>query len=217
MGAVAIAPYRNFFRADTLKSLELYEPALSELKEALRVSPTYGAAYHLLGQIYMKLGRDEEAFHAMRIAASLFPDQLQVRLDFADCYLKLKAYDEALKEALQFVGRWPNDLNGRYLLAEIYIAQDDFENVLKEIDGIMALGPKSAEDLLILGGQAMEKKEYDTAELILTAALATQDREGEVHQRLSELFAQVGDEERSRYHRQQADAQPLPESETQAH
>jgi tetratricopeptide (TPR) repeat protein len=205
MGPVQITPYRNYFRADTLNSLELYEPAMSELKEALKISPNYGAAYHLYGQIYMKLGRYDEAFNKIRIAATFFPDHKQIRLDLADCYKELKAYDEALREARIFVGTWPSDLNGHYILAEIYIAQDDFESVLKQIDEIMALKPKASEDLIALGDLALEKKEIDTAEMIYTAALKTNAGLDQAHHRLGDLFQQIGDEEKAQHHFQQAE------------
>lgn len=204
MGPANAIPYRNFFRAGTLKSLNLYDPALSELREAIEITPSYGAAYHLIGQIHLKEARFEEAFINLRIAAIFFPTHQQIRLDLAESYFRLDKHEEALKEIRRFIEKWPRDLNGHYLLTEVFIAQEDFESVIIEIDQIMALEPSSAEGLIMLGELAHSKKEYDTAEAIYSAALKTSNQLDKVHKHLGDLFKHLGDGQKAQYHYDQA-------------
>ncbi|MBI5415696.1 MAG: hypothetical protein HZA29_02665, partial [Candidatus Omnitrophica bacterium] len=54
IGTSPVMPFPNYFRAFTLESLGLDEPALAEALEAVKISPGYGEIHELIGKIYAK-------------------------------------------------------------------------------------------------------------------------------------------------------------------
>jgi len=214
IGAARLVPYRNFFRAHALYTLKLYEPALSELDEAITLSPSYGVAYHLKGQIFIKQERYEEAYKNVRYAALLFPAHQQIRLDLAYCYFELDALKEALDQTKALIQTWPHDINAHALLVEIYITTDDYKNALSAAQNYKVLDPKVSDDFITLGDLAFDRQAYELAKEIYSLALTIDHRLDRTYSQLSRVYDLLGDQQSAKNYSQKAETY-LSSNETQ--
>jgi len=204
VGQSPLVPYQYFVRAYTLNQLDLLEPAFSEIKEAIEIMPNYGEAYHLIGQIYIKQKKFEDAYKNLRVAAIFFPDHLQIKLDLASSYMELGHYDKALEVTRSILARSPKDLGAQFLLAEIYARQGQFAPSLNVLRAAVSLKPKSPEDILIIGEVASKAGAFNEALEMYSLALQVDNQNFEAHKRMGKIYKDRGELDKAREHLEKA-------------
>jgi len=120
-------PYTT--RAYFLEALGADEAALDESKEALRVSPDYGAAYNMLGKIYEKHRDYKRAFENYRLGA-MYSGELSARLGLALAYEHLKDYDGAIIQYQRVLDSSPRNIRGYFGMARSYAEGGQDKNAL---------------------------------------------------------------------------------------
>lgn len=93
--------------------------------------PLHEEVWRLLGMTYFCLGKNQEALNAFQFQYSLNPDNLHILFNMADCYYRMRDYENALKQYIEFkkAGQYPVDVMiGRchYMLMEYDKALQDF-------------------------------------------------------------------------------------------
>lgn len=72
--------------------------ALPLLQKVLRVDPSYGEAYNLLGYTFAALGRWKDAAVAFQKYVFLYPEQANPHDSLGEMYLRIGRYPEALRQ-----------------------------------------------------------------------------------------------------------------------
>ncbi len=75
-----------------------YEANLADLAHALRLDPQHGRAYWLQAQIFLALGRMDEANEALRMAMRMEPRNCSYRLTWASCLAHQQELEKADRE-----------------------------------------------------------------------------------------------------------------------
>jgi tetratricopeptide (TPR) repeat protein len=147
--ALQIAP--DYVVALTLRAiLEMdsqISASIADLEHAIRVDPTYGAAYAVLASVYNDSGRYEGAFPIVSRAVQLLPGASQVRYEMARTLFGQHKHAEALAELANAARANEMDpqagaesraaihcFRGRILMAqrEFPVAKLEFELALRE-------------------------------------------------------------------------------------
>lgn len=129
-------PHNNL--AAAYKDKKMFNLALNEYMEAIRVNPGYAAGHGNLGSMYYELGRLDEAETEVKLALTAntrFKDLLHRLLGLI--YIKKGALDEAAREFKEAIAMIPNYPDARRNIAVIftnegflYADKGDFERAL---------------------------------------------------------------------------------------
>jgi len=122
-GYKRIPPSRNISRAEMLYGLGLDQAALSEARQAVRVSPTYAEPYKILGQILAKRQECELAYENLRLATMMDPEDHKIRMKFAEMVLKSGQPHLAAKHYEKIITKWPDYRKAYYELVKLFIRE----------------------------------------------------------------------------------------------
>jgi tetratricopeptide (TPR) repeat protein len=92
--------------------------AIGELRRAIYLAPYQSEAHLLLGRIYLRTGRTEEAIEALKISI-WSEDTLPAHLALAEAYLQSKNEAAARTELEAILARDPNNATARRLLDQL--------------------------------------------------------------------------------------------------
>ncbi|MFT5169756.1 MAG: tetratricopeptide (TPR) repeat protein [Candidatus Omnitrophota bacterium] len=120
IGSQIVDPYRNLGRALNLSALKWDELAVQEAMMAIELNPRSAKAYGIIGEIYLKDGRVQDAFQYFRTSVLFNPRDKKIRLGLAKTYMHLEEYAQAINQYQVIVRLWPRDIKGMYLLAKAY-------------------------------------------------------------------------------------------------
>ena len=92
--------------------------AINELRRAIYLSPYDRQAHLLLGRIYLRGGRVQEAIDELKISI-WSDDQIDAHLALADAYIQAKDAQSARLELQNVLSREPNNADARRILATL--------------------------------------------------------------------------------------------------
>ena len=153
----AIEHYQAAFRKNPTSEVQLklahaylvagqLDEAKKEYQDLIHRFPYRGEAYDGLGDVYRKLGEDEQALEQYREALR-------------------RTYDVATKEAIaeKIVELAPDDIDTRFKLADYYRQEYKYDSAIRQYQEILAHDPGNVDALIGLGDCYVPKTEYDTA------------------------------------------------------
>jgi tetratricopeptide (TPR) repeat protein len=142
------------------------EPAIAELNEALRISPTYQDAHANLGRALVIAGRTEEAIVHFRAALD-GTDKADIRHGLGDALDKLGRTDEAMREYEAALALEPDHYHTLVLLAKDLATRGRFAEAETRLSRALKLNPVEIEPrrmmavMLTVDGRAEEAiREY---------------------------------------------------------
>lgn len=94
---------------DGLMQRQAWDDAILECKAALQVQPTNARLYGYLGMCYFRKGEYQNAIEPFRKASVLDPNFWEAGAKLAQCYDRLKRYEEAYEVAKEWLRVRPND------------------------------------------------------------------------------------------------------------
>jgi tetratricopeptide (TPR) repeat protein len=102
-------PEAHLNLANALLQTKNYEGALQSAEEGLRRNPNSAFGKFLLGSIYERMGKFQEAERALRGALEIDPNMSRVRLELVNLYLVEKRKTDAVTELRDFIKTFPQD------------------------------------------------------------------------------------------------------------
>lgn len=128
-----------FYNATKEKSLGNFEIALGLYEQCLRINPYDPAPLYEIANIYNAQGSPRSALPFAMKAAYLEPDNEWYSLMLADCYIKTKNYNEAVKTYQQLVKKFPArlDFYEELAIAQLYAGKG--EDAIKTYDKLESL------------------------------------------------------------------------------
>ena len=141
-----------------------YEEAITAYRQALENAPP-AAANHLrmnLALAYYKSGQISEAAGLFGEVRKQLPNDLQVNLLSADCYLRLGNFERVIALLSPFASAGSGDRAVNYMLGMAFIRSGNVEKGQALVDSILR-DSESAEALFLLGSVAFMAKDYPGA------------------------------------------------------
>jgi tetratricopeptide (TPR) repeat protein len=160
LGPIDVLPYRNYYRAYSLESMDLNALALAEAFEALKINPQYSSVYDLIGKIYAKQKDYQKAFDHFRLAVMYDPDKKENLYNFAMAYFDLGQYEGAIKRYKGICSRFPQEPKAYFFLAKSYMKNHEYVQGVQTLKDILSLKPLKADDFFALVELLVEEKQY---------------------------------------------------------
>ncbi len=142
--------YPNYFACQNNIIEEKFEEAIISCKKALKSVQNElatGFVYSYLGYTYRKLGMEEEATEAYRLAMLPQAQDPDIK-NLADSYALVGMMFDAYFKAKEAVEKNPNDAEAHYELGLGYIMFNKREEALEEYQLLKGLNSEKAEELL---------------------------------------------------------------------
>lgn len=178
-----VEAYKLYMQARGMTALNDMEDVKERedlLKEAIRLDPTFVAAYAELSMqhsnIYTLFDRTEsrlrKAREALNHAKALKPDHYMTRLaqGYYD-YYGFRDYDAALAQFLAAAKDVPNDAEVRQAIGYIYRRQGKWQESIEALETAMTLDPRDANIPANLSATYRGMREFETAIRYLNRAI----------------------------------------------
>ena len=187
LGIAKVVPFRNYYRAFTLETLDLNTQAISEAEEAIRIAPGYGDPYDLLGKIYGKQKKYKKAFENFRVSVLATPKKKSARYNLALAYFDLKDYDGAVSQYKAIIETWPQDIQAYFLLSKALIMDKKYTEAMNILEKVHQLSPNDVIDVVKLGDLMAEQGEYAQARSIYSMALEVNRYMEKIHKKIANI------------------------------
>jgi DnaJ domain/Tetratricopeptide repeat len=138
---------------DQAASMAMRDPfkAMNLLQSALSLAPDMPRVHVLLGHVYMRLEKYQQAEDQYRWLLERKPSDEQMRLRLAKCLAKQHRYNDAEKEIGKLMKYFPLHYEALLVLSQVLDAQDRYEEVLDVLeDAIKSDGIEDFHDLFAL-------------------------------------------------------------------
>jgi len=171
-GMAAIAKIFDSGRVDLLALLErgdLYrclgdvERALSDYKEAARLSPENGLCWLSLANLFKETQQYEKAIDALSRALEKQPGNLPARILRADIYRLQRANEKAMADASEAVRLHPDRAEAYTARASAYNAAKQYEDAIADANRAIEINPRDFDACLQRGFAYLQLHKYEQA------------------------------------------------------
>jgi tetratricopeptide (TPR) repeat protein len=149
-----------------------FDEVVAMLHDVVRQDPKVIDAWFMLGNVYVKAGRPQDAIPYFKHALALKPDDDMAVVNLANAYRELGRDDEALVGFQRFLELDPKNSQVRYSTAEILLDRGDLDGAERELREAIAIEPKLVAARNALGVVALKRGDVATAEREIRAAVA---------------------------------------------
>jgi len=125
---------KHFKAALKLAQGDKNEEAIQEFRQAVALYPSFTFALNGMGQIYLKLGRLENASASFQETLKIDPKDFEARLHLGIVLLNLKSLAEAQKELLEAKELNSSAAAPRYYLGLLYLRNQKREEAKTELE-----------------------------------------------------------------------------------
>jgi tetratricopeptide (TPR) repeat protein len=125
-----------------LKTLGLYDVAIKEAEEALKITPDDSESFRFLGMLYQIKGDYRRSFENFRLAAILRPYDFKIRIKLAESYEYLKDYKGAKEQYDRAIENGPGKAKPYFGLARVYILMGQDRKAADAIKQALTLDPE---------------------------------------------------------------------------
>jgi serine/threonine protein kinase/Flp pilus assembly protein TadD len=167
------------------------DEAEKELERVIEEQPNQDAAHSLLGDVYDKQGRKQEAIRAFQAAIDLRRAYWRHHWRLANVFLNYGRLQEARSEARRVTELQPDNPRGYQLLGTIYQAQGNIDEALKNYDISLKLVPTAAAYSNI-GGTFFDGKDYERAAHYYRKAVETDPKLPVYRRNLGDALLEAG-------------------------
>jgi tetratricopeptide (TPR) repeat protein len=184
---------KHFDKAQEYIARNELKKAVIELKQVVQLDPKDDAAYEQLGEIYLKLKENGEAFQAYTRAVSVNPENIVAQLKLGQMLLLMGKTDEARKKADMILEKVPDHLEALELLAGVQVQEKDFEGGIKTLEKAASVNPTHFNTQLSLGRLLLLQGKPDKAEEHYQKAIALDPSSSVPYVELSRIYAGRGE------------------------
>ena len=147
LGSKRITPLPFINRAYALEVLGFDEAALKELDWAIKIAPDEASIYKIAGKIYGRRKQHHKAFENFRIAATLSPGDVQIRVNLAVAYEHLKDFKGAAYQYERIIELDPDNPKGHFGLAKAYALDGQKQKALDALAQAQKMSPEDKVDV----------------------------------------------------------------------
>ncbi len=147
LGTKRVDPIPLTSRMHILRVFGLYDAALKEAQEALKVSPDDFESYKMLGDIYQIRKEYRRSFENFRIATVLRPYDIEVRMSLAESYENIKDYKGARYQYERVLEKDQNNFKGKLGLARSCALSGQEKKALDVLTHIQATSTEDKVDV----------------------------------------------------------------------
>ena len=187
LGLNRITPSRYVNRAYALFNMKLYDKAIQEAEEGMRIEPYNARLYMLLGKLNIENKDYAKAFENLRKAKLLDAEDIWIRY-----YLAFSLYhlDEmrGAKEQCRFVlKKKPEHAKALFLSALIAAREQDYDLYQQTLEKAHRLAPQSVEELLRMGDLLSLQREYGRAQAVYAMAIEADPDDTKIKKALEDI------------------------------
>ena len=129
---------------DAYEKKGLFDQAIKEYREALRLNPGRSEFYHNLGNVYYAKGLFDQAIKEYKQALEIDPAALDTHYNLANVYDSKGLYDQAIKEYQEVLGLAPEHTDAHNNLGNAYEKKGLFDQAIKEYKQALEIDPQFA-------------------------------------------------------------------------
>lgn len=175
----------------------MYEAAIEEQKEALRLDPGYIEVHNNLAVTYSRIGMLEEAIQELEAAIRLKPEYTEAHCNLGNIYAEQGRYDEAIGEQKEALRLNPAHACAYNSLGNIYALQNKKQEAIKEFQRALKLSPDYAFAHSNLGNIYSESGLYEEALKELQEAIRLEPESSQAYYSLGFAYYNLGSYERA--------------------
>jgi putative PEP-CTERM system TPR-repeat lipoprotein len=192
-GDPSVARNVRYQRAVELLDQAKPQAAVVELKAAIEIDKQWAPAHRKLGEVYLSLGKVENALAAFNDAATLDPENLEILLDITECEIQLDRLNAARQHLERYSKRVGSTARVDRLLGEIANREGDKEAAKAHFEAAVESDPSSADSHVGLAQLAVEANDLTAATAQLEAAAEADPKDLKVQYGLAEVAIRMGD------------------------
>lgn len=177
----------SLFHAGELELLE------RKAREAVRLWPTHPFGWKALANLFIKLGRLEDALEPLFTCRQLAPDDIQILNNLGIVLLELRRFEEAEVHFQQALVRSPNYFQAHNNIGIINMERGRFAEAVESYRQALALNPDFAEAHNNLGNCLKELGQLEEAETSYRQALACSANFAAAHNNLANVLMERGE------------------------
>ena len=181
----------------TYDKLGMYEEAIAELNEALRLNPGYIEVHNNLAVTYDKMGKRDEAVGELQEALRLNPGYTEAHNNLGNIYAGSGRYEEAIKELGEAIRLNPGYAVARNNLGNIYALQNRLMEALKEFQEAIRLDPDYVSPRNNLGNIYTDMGKYEDALREFQEVLRLDPEFPEAYQGIGSVYYSLGSYDKS--------------------
>jgi tetratricopeptide (TPR) repeat protein len=146
------------------RAQQLFNEAIADYREAVRLRPGYGLAYTGLGDVYYSdLGRCQPAVPPYEQSVRISPNNAKVRYNLGWCYNELQRYAEASEQLREAVRLKPEDAEAHTELGFAYLKLARLPAAVETLRAAIQLKPRYALAHYYLGLVFVEQRNRNGA------------------------------------------------------
>ena len=120
-----------------------YDRAIAYYDEAIKIDPSFAAAYHSRGKAYNRKQQHDQAISDCTNAIALTPNYADAYLTRGAAYLAKKNYDAAISDISKAIELNPKDAYAYNLRGACYAGKGEFKRAISDFTKVIELYPKS--------------------------------------------------------------------------
>lgn len=183
-------PYLN--RSWIFLYLDLYEQALNEAKEAIRILPDAVDPYNIMARIYLKQKLYDQAFESLRIASVFNRLNQETLISLGNYYTEKDKYNDAVKVYKDLVKSYPYGSMGHYLLAQSLIEINDSKSAIKALREALKINPLHVDYYKALGELLYKNSDLEGAARVYKSAIEKGLNKADFYKSLDAIYNKVG-------------------------
>lgn len=148
------------------------QPAVSELRKAVRLAPHYSPAHYHLGKALLEMGRPDEAVAELLQIPPQAPEYAMARGKLGQFCYQQGLLDLARRQFEEVVARDPASAGARLDLGIVLQEQDQREEARAELERAVQLDPANVQAQAALAQTLLDLGRYEEAGSIARQALA---------------------------------------------
>lgn len=167
--------------------------AVTNLRTAVELEPTFAEAHYNLGILLMELDQSEQAIEPLEQAKAIDPEVLDYTVALGRAYAATGDTDRAEPLFLEVVAREPNNLAAKNNLAALNLQRGDIEEALNYVHEILREDDQNAPAIKTMGLVYQRQDNRSLAKYMFNKAVKIKDDDADLHNNLGLVFMSEDD------------------------
>ena len=169
-----------------------YEDAINLAIPMTQNFPKYQLAWKILGVLFRRLGRLNDAIAANKEALKINPQDFEAYHNLANIFIDLSELDQAEENLSKALLLKPDFVEAHFSLGNIFLEQGRFEEAEASYKQLIALKPDLAPAYNNLGVTLKEQSRFVESKASYSKAIALKPDYAEAHNNLGNILRELG-------------------------